>query len=345
MINFANTKLEKIAVHKVGNKSKDEDLKLSDSLLNIEGDFLRDLLLQYFLKPFTSEVFFHFNHETDVNLNEVYSYSKKIFDDSTTFFEQSQNIAKHLFQFSDHPKINAGEFYVVYLQNCTWGEDSIDAIGLFKTENKDTFLKVKEEESNFKIEYEDGININKLDKGCLIFNAKDEPGFLVSIVDNLNKAQQAQYWKDDFLKLKPREDSHYQTQKYLEVCKKFAKDKANPLEKREKIEVANKAIIYFMDKDTFNPEEFEKEVIVKPQAMEAFQNFKERYTKEKEIVLADEFDIVETAVKKERSKFKTVIKLDHNYQIHIQNGAELIENGWDERRGKKYYTLYYDVEK
>ena len=131
MINFANTKLEKIAVHKVGNKSKDEDLKLSDSLLNIEGDFLRDLLLQYFLKPFTSEVFFHFNHETDVNLNEVYSYSKKIFDDSTTFFEQSQNIAKHLFQFSDHPKINAGEFYVVYLQNCTWGEDSIDAIGLF----------------------------------------------------------------------------------------------------------------------------------------------------------------------------------------------------------------------
>ena len=206
-------------------------------------------------------------------------------------------------------------------------------------------MKVKEEESNFKIEYEDGININKLDKGCLIFNAKDEPGFLVSIVDNLNKAQQAQYWKDDFLKLKPREDSHYQTQKYLEVCKKFAKDKANPLEKREKIEVANKAIIYFMDKDTFNPEEFEKEVIVKPQAMEAFQNFKERYTKEKEIVLADEFDIVETAVKKERSKFKTVIKLDHNYQIHIQNGAELIENGWDERRGKKYYTLYYDVEK
>ncbi|MDR0604368.1 MAG: hypothetical protein LBG80_08720 [Bacteroidales bacterium] len=44
--------------------------------------------------------------------------------------------------------------------------------------------------SNF--ESEKGININKLDKGCLIFNTERENGYIVAVVDNTNKGTDAQ---------------------------------------------------------------------------------------------------------------------------------------------------------
>jgi hypothetical protein len=51
----------------------------------------------------------------------------------------------------------------------------------------------------FEIESEKGVNINKLDKGCLIFNTEKEKGYIVAVVDNTNKGADAQYWVDDFL--------------------------------------------------------------------------------------------------------------------------------------------------
>jgi hypothetical protein len=40
--------------------------------------------------------------------------------------------------------------------------------------------------------------INKLDKGCLIFNTEWENGDIVTVVDNTNKGVDAQYWIDVF---------------------------------------------------------------------------------------------------------------------------------------------------
>jgi len=75
----------------------------------------------------------------------------------------------------------------------------LDAVGLFKSENKDTYLKVEPVMEGYEIESRQGININKLDKGCLVFNTDKENGYVLSIVDNTNKGNEAQYWKDDFL--------------------------------------------------------------------------------------------------------------------------------------------------
>lgn len=38
---------------------------------------------------------------------------------------------------------------------------SANAIGLFKSENKDTFLKIYSKDDDFEIEADNGININK----------------------------------------------------------------------------------------------------------------------------------------------------------------------------------------
>ena len=147
------------------------------------------------------------HHDSDIALNEVYHYCSKIFSDPNLIQEESINLATHLYNQSTHPKIKAGEFYVVYFSNCEVDGKCINAIGLFKSENKDTFLKIHSKGENFEIESESGININKLDKGCLIFNTERENGYLVAIVDNTNKGSEAKYWTDDFLHVRPRKDS------------------------------------------------------------------------------------------------------------------------------------------
>ena len=100
---------------------------------------------------------------------------------------------------------------MVLFDNVVVDGEVVDALGIFKSENKDTFLKVMLRNQGFELDAEQGINIKKLDKGCLIFNTEKELGFKVCSVDNINKGQEAHFWQTDFLGLKPREDNYYFT--------------------------------------------------------------------------------------------------------------------------------------
>lgn len=345
MIDFSNTKLHKLIVHKVGNKSREEGTVLSNNNLKLQGEMLNDLMLQFFIKPFKNENFFGFHHETDLNLNETYFFASEIFKEEQSFVEQSQNIAKHLYEQSTHPKIKNGEFYTIILKDCLIEDELVDAIGLFKTENKDTYIKVKEKDDNFEIDYEKGININKLDKACIIFNTEKDSGYIVSIIDNINKGGEAQYWKDDFLKIKPREDNYYFTQNYLNMCKDFADKGLEELDKTEQIDIKNSTMSYFVEKDTFNIEEFKEEVIKDEETKEIFNEFVQNYETENDLQIQNEFDISKNAVKSVKRKFKSIIKLDKNFHIYIHGNQDLIEKGYDEQKNKNFYKLFFDKEK
>ncbi len=345
MVNFTNTSLGDLIVHKLGNKVEDEGIKYSNNVLNLQGDIIEKLLLKFFISPFKSENLYHFFHETDIKLNEVFYYVSEIFENNENLIEQSRNIAKHLYEQSNHPKIRSGEFYTVILKDCVIEDEIFDAVGLFKTEKKEIFLQVKEQDENYHINYQDGININKLDKGCLIFNTEKQNGYLVSLVDNINKSKEAQYWKDDFMKIKPREDDYYHTQNYLDLCKTFVDKGVENIEKEEQASLRNETMKYFSEKDTFDLEEFEQEVIEQPEMVEAFKEYKENYEEEKDVQIADSFDIADDAVKKAKRKFKSVIKLDKNFHIYIHGKKEFINKGFDEEKNKNFYQLYFDEEK
>ncbi len=344
MIDFSNSKLGKLIVHKVGNKTNEEGLFFSNEPLKLYGDTIEDLLLKFFLSAFKNDNLFRFYHQNDLNLNETYLYSSKIFDDNNEFFEQSKNLAAYLYECSTHPKIKKGEFYTVIIKNCIINNETTDAIGLFKTENKDTYLQVKEKDENFEIKYEKGININKLDKACLIFNAEKDNGYIVSMVDNINKSGEAQYWRDEFLKIKPREDNFFFTQNYLNVCKEFADKALDNIDKSEKIELKNNTMDYFNNNETFSIESFEDEVIKEEEKKQAFSEFVQQYEEENDIVLSEEFDISDNAVKKAKRKYKSVIKLDKNFHVYVHGKQELMEKGYDNSKDLNYYKLYFDKE-
>jgi hypothetical protein len=94
--------------------------------------------MNYFLKPFekVNEVY-RFDHPTgDLNLNEVYHFAEIIFNDKDTFHENSRQIAKHLYDISNHPKIKSGELYLCYFTGLQIEGESLDAIGIFKSESR-----------------------------------------------------------------------------------------------------------------------------------------------------------------------------------------------------------------
>lgn len=344
MIPSENSNINNIAIHQVGNKANDDLLRLSSSEINLHED-IKEILVSYFLSPFKSSEYFNFYHDIDLNMNEVFACVTAIFDNPDSLLEQSINLAKHLYEQSMHPKIKSGEFYTVYFKDCILNGETLDAVGLFKSENKDTFLKVFPAGDGFEIESQQGININKLDKGCLIFNMEKENGYVVAVVDNTNKGAEAQYWIDDFLHIRQRKDEYYNTHNVLSLYKNFVKDELPQqfeVSKADQIDLLNKSVKFFKENDNFDMEEFANEVIAQPDIIETFNQYKTHYQKEYDTEIADNFTISDQAVKKQARVFKSVIKLDKNFHIYIHGDRNLIEQGADEKG--KFYKVYYKEE-
>jgi len=343
---------ENLSIHRVGNKSQDEFYILSEQPISLENDeVLPNLLMQYFMSPFAkiNEVHHFFHPNEDLELNELYHFATQYFEERIPFHEFSEQIAKHLYEVTTHPKIKAGELYVVALKNVQMEGEEHDAIGIFKSENKETYLRVYPQQGAFKLEYEqEAININKLDKGCIIINSMKEEGYKVLVVDQTNKSQEAAvYWKDDFLRVRVRNDHYNQTGNYLKVYKNFVKEKIDEvfeMESADKIDLLNRSMNYFKEKETFDQAEFEEEILGNPDAISLFKDYRSNFEDEFETPFQSSFEIADSAVKKMASSYKTVLKLDKNFHVYIHGKREYLEKGYDEDKGMNYYKLFFENE-
>jgi hypothetical protein len=343
MMNFDNTELCNMVIHDIGNKYEGGDVHLSASDYLPDDAEIHALLKGFFLTPFKRDAFYRFASEDgELSHNAVYETAGEIFRDESRFYEASLRLANHLFDQSNHPNIKAGELYVVYFKNCLLEDGPCDAIGIFKSENKDTFLKIYVEREAYRLTSERGINIKKLDKACLIFNVEQENGYRVTILDKTN-ASEALYWTHDFLGLEQREDDYFQTSNYLTLCKEFVEEvynRDNDINKADQIDLLNRSLDYFKKADHFDETLF-KESVMDPQAIQAFESFKDYYEEQNETSLKDSFPVSESAVKDGKKYFRHVLKLDKNFHVYIHGQRKYIERGYDPNREMNFYKLYF----
>lgn len=347
MTNIDSVELAHVIVHQVGNPARGGELKLSVNPLSLNDEIVRGLLVKYFLGPFNAEEQYRFTHLSNLALNEVYHYVSSIFDDPKNFTLHSVQLAQFLYSKSTHAKVKDGELYVVHFKNVPFGTEYTDAIGIFKSETKETFLKVFPHGESWEVIAEDGININKLDKGCLVFKQNRQDGYVVCVVDHTNKQQDAQYWVKDFLQVAPVANSYHYTDAALGMCKLFISNELPDkfeVNKSEQIDMLNRSMDYFKTKDDFKLTEFAEEVLHHPEVINSFTQYKQNYEAAKQVAIEDEFSIHLAAVKKQQRVFKTVLKLDKNFHVYIHGRRDLIEKGYDEISGKHYYKLYFEEE-
>lgn len=340
--------LDELSVHFIGNKSLEENIILSNKPLAIE-ESLSNLITEGFFKKLSNSFDeYQFTHESSLDYNEVYNYAKAIFNgkEDDKFHENTEFIARHLFAQSNHPNIKSGELYVCLFSDYKHNEAYVDAIGIFKTESKSNFIEVVKDDNRINVIEREGVDVSKIDKGCIIINSLEDEGYVARIFDNQGK-NEAQYWVWDFLGLNTKQNEFSQTKEFLGVTKQFITkqiDEEYVIERTDKIHLLNKSVDYFKNHEEFTKEEFEKEVFGDTDLIESFNKFDDTYRKDYDMdQLPNEFEISPQAVKKQANAFKSVLKLDKNFHIYIHGDRNKIQKG--EENGMKYYKVFYDEEK
>lgn len=347
MTGIENVALEQAIVHRLGNPTRNEQLHLSVHPLTLNDEWVRSALVKYFLHSLNENEKFHFVHMADLAQNEVFSFAKALFNEKENFVAISQQIARFLYSKSTHVRVKEGELYIARFKNIPFENDFVDAVGIFKSESKESFLRVFEHGQGFELSGEEGVNINKLDKGCLVLKQNEAEGYRVLVVDNTNRQNDAQYWVKDFLQVAAVSDEYHFTHEYLQVVKQFATQEMPEnfeVTKGQTIDLMQRGLEYFKDNEQFNLNDFKEQVIQHPEMVEQFAVFKDQYALAKSVQFEDEFAIDLNAVKKQSKTFKSVLKLDRNFHIYIHGRRDLIERGFDETTGKYYYKIFFEEE-
>ena len=344
MLNLYAAQIDSLSLHRIGNKSRNETVFLSDRPYSL-NDEISALLKEYFFKPFREkeENYFKFWNDVDVEFNEIFKIASAIFDDASQAHKLSKQITTHLYEQSNHPHIKNGEVYVACFSDVLMDNKKVNAIGIFKSELKHDFLEFEEQSNNLEILVRQGININRLDKGCLIFNVDKEEGYKVLSVDS-NKYD-TKYWLENFLSIAPLTDENFYTKNYLKFCQGFAKDVVLPAEdKQQEVLFMNRAVNHFAKNDAFEESSFLNEVMENPELIPEFKHYKVEKGPKYSIE-----DVSNKAVSDARKKIKNVINLDTNIQIKMdfinpESAERFVEKGWDEERQMYYYLVYFNKE-
>jgi hypothetical protein len=348
MIDFSNATIRSLAVHWVGNKSKEENLVISNELYHVDAQ-LEKVLLSYFIKPFRGkDEFQQFQHHAELSMNEMYSFCKSVFQDPNSLYLRSVNILQHLYDQSTHAKVKSGEVYVAHLDGCLFGNQPADVVGIFKSEDKETFLKFKENTSQLEMNIEKGINIKKLDKGCLVFNVAEESGYRVLSMDRSN--YDAIYWMEDFLNIAAAHEENFQTQNCIALCRDFSQHVVAAEEDTTgEVMFMKKSVEYFAKNDEFEMDHFMGEVVQDSEYKSKFKEFKDTFEEDHSFSFEDNFAISKPAVRTMQKYIKNLIRLDTNMEIKLnfndpESANRFIEKGYDEQKEMYYYKVYFNEE-
>lgn len=343
--NGVNWEHARLAQLYVGAISGDGFFK-NDQLANVD-EKLSEVLCMFFLKPFKLQNFYTFSHELDVEYNGAFASCRNVFEaaDEGTLLEEAQNLLKLLYSVSENENIKEGEFYVASFDSIALKEGDVNALGIFKSEDRDPFIRIYQEESSLGVSSDEGISLHNINKGALILNDPEQKTYSVLIFDKSNKITPARFWIDQFLNLAPIEDEFYQTKNFMHLCKDFVLKDRNELDRADQVDLLNRSVDYFKDREQFNQEEFEEEVLQEPETKQAFLDFQETYKEENQLEnLQPEFEISKPAYKAAKRHIRSVIKLDKNFHVYVHGKRELIERGFDDTRGQNYYKLFFDSE-
>lgn len=345
MIEFTRSRLSKIATHFVGNSGLGEQNIISDKLYHFRDDNVKEIFFNFLVSGFKNDIYFNFRRIEDTMIFDVKDSVQAIFKDENNLLEESMNIANHLYRQSMHPKIKGGELYVTFIKDMIVDGELCDAVGIFKSESKQTYIKVDIHNDNFDIDTDLGLVTKKLDKGVLIFNTDKENGYKAAIIDNSNKISDAAfYWVNDFLGMEMKTTAYLHTSNKINQCIDFCEVVLTPENNvgiKDKMMILNNSVKFFDNNVEFNKEEFEKTVLGSKELVESYREHQTKYNSTYGIDNVDNFTISKTAVKKNAKLMVTKISLDENFDITIKKRHDLMELGHDEEKGMAFYKIYF----
>jgi len=285
--------------------------------------------------------------EEDANNINIKRAIKSYFSEEMPMTQLASDFSNSLARCSSHHLIKKGDLVVVHLKDILLYDELVDGLIIAKVNANSSFLQIDHSSEVSVMNIVKGALLGKLDKACLIINTDIDEGYQIYLSTAAGKIE-AKYWKDEFLGISPKEASYAPTEQYLDLAKSFIKQHVYEEESTNQVEkhgVLFDAGEFFKNREQYDNQSWEKEVLgEKPERIEAWEQHKEEYSRNKGTALPESFGISNLAVKQNARYFKSVLKLDKNFHVYIHGDRSKIEHGVDPD-GKKFYKLYYEEEK
>lgn len=337
MIQINNSNIQQLKVNYVGNRIVGEPIQLSKDSLQCD-DLTRNVVGRYLLSGIEFHQLYKFEHNSGLKYNKVYSLASEAFKSPESFDQIADELSHLLYQKGNDKSILGGFLFVVYLKDCIYDDCKVDAIGLFKAESTDMFLKVSKREADIQLSSEQGFALNKLDKGCLIFNLEANDGYRLTILNKSHSKTSEKYWNSDFLRCTPIVGDYLNTQAVLKAISQYIKEQET--DQLQKAFLINRSI-QEAQKDAFDVKGFLATVISGEDSKNRIQELFSSFTGSNEPI-PDYVKSNTVALKKTR--LKSVLKLDDNFEIVFHGGENRIETGIDGKTGMKFIKLLYEYE-
>jgi hypothetical protein len=350
-IRFTSATATGLVLAKVGHPQRDEPLQTSKEVFKID-DKDQEPLAAIFLKPFKNLTAHRFSHHSSLDQHEMNAYAAAIFASDDGLLEKGCDIAKRLYAKSNHPNIKSGDLCISLVKDIDIDGELTQAICILKSETVVPFLSISTRDGDLELHTEQGINPEKIDKGCLILNHLATKGYYVLTFDRTGS--DSRFWVRDFLGVVPITDSPFLTNKYASMAVAFMEK-----EKKEKptadddtppwdtSNAARDAITYFEEKEKFDLQEFEEEVLKTPEAKAKFAEHRTKIEEEQGHKLEDSFEISKKDVSKAKKKIRTSMKLDTGVDIRLKPALaakpeQVLEHGFDEERKMKFIKIFFN---
>ena len=277
-----------------------------------------------------------------------------IFAAEDGLLEKGCDIAKRLYAKSNHPNIKSGDLCISLIKDIEINGEMTSAICILKSESVVPFLSISTRDGDLELHTEQGINPEKIDKGCLILNHLPQKGYYVLTFDR--SGTDTRFWMRDFLGVTPITDSPFLTNKYADMAVSFLEKEKKERKAEPKdddtppwndINPVREAIQYFEEKEHFSLQEFEEQVLKDPEVKAKFAEHRAKVEEETGQRLDDSFEISKKDVSKAKKKIKTVLKLDTGAEIRLKptlaaKPESVLEYGFDEERKMKFIKILFN---
>lgn len=352
-MNFEEAHITGLVLAKVGNPSRDEALQTSKQVLQVdEGD--QAMLTGIFLRPFKSLGMqgHRFHHHTALEKHELNGCAASVLKDDSALLERGCEIANRLYSKSNHPNIKSGDLCIALIDGIEVEGEMKQAICILKSESVTPFLSISAKDGDLQLSTEQGINPEKIDKGCLIVDHFAAKGYYVLTFDRAGS--ESRFWVRDFLGVVPISDASLMSKKVAEMAVSAVASTASASRDEggddsppwEANRAASEALGYFKDHKTFSLAEFEEQALRTPEAKAKFAEERRRMEEDEGVKIEEGFDISTRDVSKAKKLMKSVMKLDTGVELRlspkaIEQKEPVIETGYDDERGMKFVKVFY----
>jgi hypothetical protein len=349
-IRFTSSYTSGLVLARIGHPQRNEPLQTSRELFKVAEDD-QESLTSIFLKPFKNLTAHRFSHHSSLEQHEMNALSAAIFASDDGLLEKGCEIAKRLYAKSNHPNIKSGDLCISLVKNIEVNGEMTSGLCILKSESVVPFLSISTRDGDLQLHTEQGINPERIDKGCLVVNHLAQKGYHILTFDR--SGADSRFWIRDFLGVVPVTDSPFLTNKFAGMAVSF-------LEKEKKAEprdddkapwddcnAARDAFAYFEEKDHFSFQEFEEQVLRTPETKARFAEHRAKIEEEQGHRLEDSFEISKKDVTKAKRKIGSLMKLDTGVEIRLKPSViadpdRVLEHGFDEGRKMKFIKVYYN---